>query len=529
MRFCSSRSSGNLYGRALAMAGVVVLGLAAGSVASPSKQHAFLPHHDSFDSLPNDPLSSGSSLPPYRAASPDLVSDTKWTRISTMDALPHHQLRITQPKLCDANATQYSGYLDTDEDRHFFFWFFEARNVKREEAPIVLWMNGGPGCSSFTGLLMELGPCRVDKGGKTTSRNEYAWNDQAHVIFLDQPLNVGYSYGKDVFNSYDAGKDTYNFLQLFYHSFPEYANSELHLFGESYGGHYVPATAKAIHESNLEFSSKMALNTLSLSEKEKRVLPLTSIGIGNGLTDPLVQYKYYSKMACNSTYPPVLKQSQCEQMDAKFPTCARLIEACYKWQNRLACYPAEMYCNGMLAVFQQAGANPYDVRTPCDGGNLCYPIMDDITAFLNTPAVQKELGSDVTEFAACSQKVYAGFTLSGDWMKPFVREIPPLLEAGIRVLIYAGDADFICNWYGNKAWAEELEWSGKASFVAERDHDWSVAAGAAAAGEKAVGEARTFKNFSFVRIFDAGHMAPYDQPESSLDMISRWVNNKPFY
>ncbi|KAJ2178531.1 carboxypeptidase C, partial [Coemansia sp. RSA 353] len=105
---------------------------------------------------------------------------------------------------------------------------------------------------------------------------------------------------------------------------------------------------------------------------------------------------------------------------------------------------------------------------------------------------------------------------------PYVRELPPLLEAGIRVLIYAGDADFICNWYGNKAWSEALEWSGKTSFAGSADEDWIV-------DGKAAGEARTFKNFSFLRVFGAGHMVPYDQPENSLDMINRWIANKPFY
>ncbi|KAJ2862817.1 hypothetical protein GGI22_002099 [Coemansia erecta] len=515
MQLCNSRSGGKLFGLTLAVTGLL---LATASSASPTQQHPFLPHHGSL----SDVFAPGmSSLTPPRTASADMVSNSKWDRITAMDALPNYQLRIKQPNICQTNTTQYSGYLDTDEDRHFYFWFFEARNAKREDAPIILWMNGGPGCSSFTGLLMELGPCRVDKGGKTASFHKYGWDDQAHVIFLDQPLNVGFSYGKGVSTSMAAGKDAYNFLQLFYHSFPEYAQSELHVFGESYAGHYVPATAKAIHEANLEFSSKLALDTLTLSEKEKRVLPLTSIGIGNGLTDPLVQYKYYSKMACNSTYPPVLTKKQCDEMDTTYPTCARLIEACYKWQNTLACYPPMMYCNSILGKYQQSGANPYDVRLPCEGGNLCYPILGDISTFLNTPEVQKELGSDVSKFESCSQAVYSAFV--GDWMRPYVHEIPPLLEAGIRVLIYAGDADFICNWYGNKAWAEELEWSGKLSFAGELDRDWVAASG------KAAGEARTYKNFSFVRVFGAGHMVPYDQPENSLDMINRWINNKAFY
>ncbi|KAJ1838322.1 hypothetical protein LPJ57_011166, partial [Coemansia sp. RSA 486] len=156
----------------LSLAGLV---FAATAVVATPAQHAFVAHHEAVHSN-----SSASEFPPVRGASASLASTNKWTKIETMEALPNYQLRIKEPKLCNTNTTQYSGYLDTDEDRHFFFWFFEARNAKREDAPIVLWMNGGPGCSSFTGLLMELGPCRVDKGGKTLSFNKYGWDDKAH-------------------------------------------------------------------------------------------------------------------------------------------------------------------------------------------------------------------------------------------------------------------------------------------------------------------------------------------------------------
>ncbi|KAI9503415.1 Alpha/Beta hydrolase protein [Coemansia spiralis] len=435
-----------------------------------------------------------------------------------MDVLPNYQLRIKSPELCDTAVTQYSGYLDTAEDKHFFFWFFEARNAaSTENAPLILWLNGGPGCSSFTGLLMELGPCRVSSGGNGTEYNEFGWNDHAHIIFLDQPTNVGFSYGSDVFNSIAAGKDVNALLQLFYKSFPQYSRSELHVFGESYGGHYVPAVAKAIHEFNAE------LKEARTSSDERQVLPLTSIGIGNGMVDPLTQYKYYSKMACNSTYPPVLEQQVCDQMDKAYPTCKALTSACYRWPSSLTCVPATLYCAAKIEnKYLDTGRNPYDVRMDCkhtDG--LCYPIMRDINTYLNNPLVQRELGAEVTVFEDCSKKVGYGFVLNGDLMKPFHQELPPLLADGIRVLIYAGDADFVCNWYGNKAWALAMEWQGSAGFNAAEDQRWVV-------GSEEAGEARSFGNFTFVRVFGAGHMVPYDQPRNSLDLINRWLANKPY-
>ena len=79
----------------------------------------------------------------------------------THPAFQSYRLRVTEPTLCERNVKQHSGYLDIAEDKHLFFWFFEARE-NPETAPLILWMNGGPGCSSSTGLLFELGPCRID-------------------------------------------------------------------------------------------------------------------------------------------------------------------------------------------------------------------------------------------------------------------------------------------------------------------------------------------------------------------------------
>lgn len=108
-------------------------------------------------------------------------------------------------------------------------------------------------------------------------------------------------------------------------------------------------------------------------------------------------------------------------------------------------------------------------------------------------------------------------------MRPYVDEVPPVLEDGIRVLIYAGDADFICNWFGNKAWTLELPWSGGEEFAAANDTEWY----STTAGEEG-GELRRTKDgrFAFLRVFGAGHMVPYDQPAYALDMLNSWLREE---
>ena len=109
-----------------------------------------------------------------------------------------------------------------------------------------------------------------------------------------------------------------------------------------------------------------------------------------------------------------------------------------------------------------------------------------------------------------------------------------MLEGGVRVLIYAGDVDFICNWIGNKAWTKELPWTGHESYVAETDHTWfytpdatspAVAGGAARTAKAAAGEG----SLTFLQVYEAGHMVPMDQPAAALALLNTFLTNKAFY
>lgn len=288
---------------------------------------------------------------------------------------------------------------------------------------------------------MELGPASVDKKIKLQN-NPFSWNNNASVIFLDQPVNVGYSYsGTDVTSSSAAGKDVYALLTLFFQQFPEYAKQPFHIAGESYAGHYIPAFASEI-----------------LSHK-KRNINLQSVLIGNGLTDGLTQFAYYRPMACGEGgYPAVLDESQCQAMDNALPRCQSLIQSCYDSGSPWSCVPASIYCNNaMYGPYQRTGSNVYDIRKPCEAGNnLCYPQLEYVASYLNQQGVMDALGAEVSKYDSCNMDVNRNFLFAGDWFKPFHRLVPKILEE-IPVLVYAGDADYICNWLGNRAWTNELE------------------------------------------------------------------------
>lgn len=425
------------------------------------------------------------------------------------DKYEDHSLRIKKsyPEVLNLDTVaQYTGYLDIDSvDKHFFYWFFESRNDP-ENDPVILWLNGGPGCSSSTGLFFELGPSLINSTLQPVY-NPYSWNSNASVIFLDQPVNVGYSYsnGEAVKNTAAAAKDVFVFLELFFQKFPQFLNNKFHIAGESYAGHYIPSFAAEI------------LNNAD------RSFELSSVLIGNGITDPLVQYGQYKPMACGEGgYKPVLSEESCEQMDKAYPKCAALTEICYKFQSALACLPATVYCeNSLYGPYDETGLNPYDIRVKCeDPGANCYLGMDYVDDYLNLDYVKDAVGaSNIDIYTGCSDKVFGDFIKDGDEMKPFQQYVAQLLEADVPVLLYAGDKDFICNWLGNHAWSDQLEYSDHEFFADASLKPWYNSESG-----KPAGEVKSYKHFSFLRVYDAGHMVPYDQPENALDMVNTWIH-----
>uniref|UniRef100_M8BEV1 Carboxypeptidase n=1 Tax=Aegilops tauschii TaxID=37682 RepID=M8BEV1_AEGTA len=173
---------------------------------------------------------------------------------------PEGDLVTGLPGQPEVGFKHYAGYVDvgTGGDKALFYWFFEAEQ-EPEKKPLMLWLNGGPGCSSIAyGAAQELGPFLVRGYGANLTRNAYAWNKGKHTVnllFLEAPVGVGFSYTNKTADLGRLGdrvtaQDSYTFLLNWLAKFPEFKGRDFYIAGESYAGHYVPQLADLIYEGN---------------------------------------------------------------------------------------------------------------------------------------------------------------------------------------------------------------------------------------------------------------------------------------
>lgn len=149
------------------------------------------------------------------------------------------------------NETYNAGFIQVRKDSDIFYWQFDSRSNPSTD-PLVIWLNGGPGCSSLTGLFAENGPFSV-QDDLTLLSNPYSWNNSTNMLYVDQPVGTGYSrVGFDEFthNETQIANDFWEFLTGFYKTFPQFKGRDLFITGESYAGHYIPAIAAKIVAEN---------------------------------------------------------------------------------------------------------------------------------------------------------------------------------------------------------------------------------------------------------------------------------------
>ncbi|KAH8680595.1 serine carboxypeptidase [Xylariales sp. PMI_506] len=435
-------------------------------------------------------------------------------------------------------VNSYSGYVDLNNETHMFFWFFEARNDPNN-APLTLWLNGGPGSDSLIGLFAENGPCYITSDG-TNALNPYSWNEVTNLLYLSQPIGVGFSYADEVVgiinettalpqssanpngrypnvNPYAvdttqlAAVGTWEVLQALIQELPTLdatvSSRSFNLWTESYGGHYGPVFFDYFSEQN---------QLIVDGNVSGVALEMHTLGVGDGLISLLIQAQYWPEYAFKNNYGI---QAVNETIYNFMMTAYSIPGACSESDlstpyGLSTCASAVYLCQQMLMFpyFSFNNLSSYDVRANAYS-NFDIPPSYWVD-YINTADVQNALGVDLN-YTMSSEQVWEGFTYTGDWAYVSILEnLETLLDAGVRVNLYYGDADYICNWMGGEAVSLQVNYTHSAEFQAAGYAPFVV-------DGTEYGAVRQYGNFSFVRIYDAGHEVPYYQPVAALEMLRR--------
>ncbi|KAJ6586387.1 serine carboxypeptidase [Mycena vulgaris] len=385
---------------------------------------------------------------------------------------------------------QASGYGDLTSSKSIFFWYFAARN-NPSTAPLSLWFNGGPGSSSMIGLLQELGPCRITNDSAPVTLNPFSWNNNSNILFIDQPVGVGFSHGTEsVGTSQDAAADMWSFLQIFLKDsrFSNLAVNDLAIWTESYGGHYGPTFAAYFLSQN---------TAIAAGKVSGQHLNLKTLGIGNGLTVTLSQYPGYISYSQSNPYHPLVSPSVTASANTSWNTpttgCKDQIIACNNGGNNSVCSDAQFFCNGEI-LNPLIGA--FDVYYVPSGFDDPYP--PDISSYLDS--IQTKIGAEVT-WEETNYEVYGNFSDNGDWMRSSLPHLEVVINSGVRVMIYDGDADYICNFMGVEAMIGKLNTNFSAKFNQQEFAPYLV-------NGQLAGQFKTAGTFSYVRVYGSGHEVP---------------------
>lgn len=411
----------------------------------------------------------------------------------------------------------YAGHISITNDTttsssgSLFFWKF--LKPSQDSQKLIIWLNGGPGCSSMDGALMESGPFRVTEDLQL-EYNEGSFHEAADIVYVDQPRGTGFSSAGDQ-DGYDVDLDEValhfvQFLKNYYQVFPEDLTKDLYITGESYAGQYIPFIAKAV-----------------LEDAELADVSLQGLVIGNGWIDPVAQSLSYIPYLLESQiisttdkfWPSLMKDQEHCQNAINNPggKDAFSITICENILNRILLYTKDT----SLPEDQQC-LNMYDTQLrdsyPSCGMNWP-PDLKNVISYLTQTEFVKAVNVDPSKakvWRECDSQVSK--FLKNKHSKPSIHLLPDILQR-LEIVLFGGDRDIICNNRGVLDLIDNMQWLGSKGYSElMQTYDWKYD------GNK-VGEVKTERNLTFVNVFNSSHMVPFDKPLEARGVFDIMIKN----
>ncbi|KAG9747976.1 alpha/beta-hydrolase, partial [Aureobasidium melanogenum] len=484
---------------------------------------------------------------------------------------PGASISFKETTICETNdgVRGWSGYVNLppspqearDYSVHTWFWFFEARHDP-ENAPLSLWIQGGPGAPTSISAVNENGPCNLLNNSRDAVNNPWSWNDRVNMLYIDQPVQTGFSYDTLVNGTisealspfavlpaqvpkndtslagiFSSGNSSlapnstmavalpmWDFMQIWLKDFPGYTGDKqsFSIWGESYGGHWVPTFADYFYKQN-DLISSGHLNATSLT--------IESLGLINACIDAETQIPFYPVMAANNTYGiKVFNDTTYAGSVAALPKCLNLTKTCRSLASRLdpegwgnntdvnnACASAYLYCfDAVVRETQLGNIEGYDAFH----FDIASPFIHNFpprwaAGYLNNASVQADLGVPLN-FTGFSSVIAQEFAAAGDFLKGNnLAALGQLLDRGVKISLLYGDRDYQCNWFGGEAISLAINSSISSSFGKAGYTKFETNASYTG------GLTRQYGNLSFTRVFQAGHGVSYYQPETTYQIFNR--------
>ncbi|KAL6530574.1 Serine carboxypeptidase-like 45 [Orobanche minor] len=416
-----------------------------------------------------------------------------------------------QPKV---DFHQYSGYITIDEKhkRSYFYYFVEAETEPASK-PLVLWLNGGPGCSSIgAGAFSEHGP--FQPSGNVLVKNNFSWNKVANMLYLESPAGVGFSYSRnksfyEYVNDEMTARDNLIFLEKWFEKFPHFKNRQFYITGESYAGHYVPQLANLIIQSKAKFNLKGIAIGNPLLEFNTDFNSRSEFLWSHGL----ISDSSHNQLTSVCNYSQIRRQSQTRTLT---PDCYNVMEQVLsEISGHISTYDVTLDVCLSSVMLQSEVLTKLQDEPKID---VC--VEDETDVYLNRKDVQKALHArlaGVRRWKMCSNVLHYDMQ---NLEIPTIGILGSLVKSGIRVLVYSGDQDSVLPLIGTRRLVNGLAKDLKLN-TTQPYSVWFE-------GRQVGGWTQAYGDFlSFATIRGASHEAPFSQPERSLVLFRSFIAGKP--